>query len=224
MNEFDLFMSLEKKEKSDVLSILRKSYSEMNTQQREIVFGEYINNEIKKLIIEKHDAEEICDEVNDFYVDSLAGVYYAPFKINSKNYMNLPEETDDWCSKFCMLLDETSQLAKHNFHKEAVQCFQKLFNLIDKIGDDNIIFGDEIGSWMVGGNRKQATIAYISSASHILTDNEFVDHLIPILVMDSHESFSNEVYRQASLLSTNEKFSLLQLTIEQKKIKIPIGL
>lgn len=222
MNEIELYISLDKKNKEELLLLLKKSYSTMNTQQRDVVFGQYILKEINNLTIEKSDAENIVDEVNDFYVDSMAGVYYAPFQINSKNYMDVPEETEEWCSKIGILLNESSLLTKQNFHKEAVQGFQKLFTLIDKIGETDIIFGDEIGSWMAGGDRKLATTSYISSASQILSDKEFVDHVTSLLIIDSYESFSNEVYKQIASIATKEQFTSVQSIIGQQKIRVPL--
>ena len=48
--------------------------------------------------------------------------------------MDLPEETEAWCSEISILLEETCQLTRQGFYEDAIICFQILFDLIDRIG------------------------------------------------------------------------------------------
>lgn len=147
MNEIDLFIALEKNGKAELLKLLQDAYFEMNAEQRQSVFGSYVSNKIANTRLEQADANDILNAIKDFYKEYIAGAYYSPFNINSKNYRKLPEETKKWYNQIDIFLEESSQLTKQGFHNEAIQCFQILFDLIDKLdkGDDEIIFGDEIG-------------------------------------------------------------------------------
>ncbi len=87
---------------------------------------------------------------------SMAGVYYAPFKINSKNWSHIPDETREWFDRLGDLLQASAQLTAQGNHLHAVACFGTLYTLIAAMEDgEEIVFGDEIGSWMIPGDEKQ---------------------------------------------------------------------
>ena len=222
MNEVTLFVSLEKCDKSELINLLENSYFEMNADQRQAVFGSHIIDEINNRVIDQSGADDIVSDVNNFYKDSTAGVYYAPFNINSKNYMDIPEETSEWCNQVGIYLDEASQLTKQNFHTESVHCFKLLFDLFDKLADDDIVFADELGSWMIGGDKEQAITCYITSASTILPENKFAEHIAALLKIDSYESYSNQVYKKSLSICTKEQMIALQLEASIQKIKIKV--
>lgn len=220
MNEVDLFIDLGKKKKSFILELLENAYFEMNSEQRQCVFGQYVNNKINKTKLNDVNADEILDDILAFHKESKSGYYYEPFDINSKNYMDIPEETTEWCNKIGMYLDQTSQVSIQGFHETAVKCFKILFDLVDALGDDNIIFADEIGTWMVGGNEEQAFKCYITSLSDYCTPKDFVEHIIPLLKRDGYESFSNKVYAKALSIANKDQITLLKAEIKLLKIRI----
>lgn len=69
----------------------------------------------------------------------MAGHYYAPFEINSKNFSHIPEETDAWFDEISDYLEDSSKLTDQGDHKMAVQCFKLLHELIDKM-EDGLVF------------------------------------------------------------------------------------
>ena len=78
------------------------AYYETNTQQRRYIFGDLI----KKSKPSKITGKNIIKKSETFYKESLAGVYYAPFEINSRNFSQIPEETEEWFEKLGDLLQE----------------------------------------------------------------------------------------------------------------------
>lgn len=217
-NEAKLFSLLEKKKKDVLIELLRSAYVEMKSNQRSTVFGDIVYQDIttKKTINER----KILDEVNKFYRQSLAGHYYAPFDINSKNFMDLPEETDEWCNQITLLLEESSQLTRLGKHETAVKCFQMLFELMNRLDHgDEIIFGDEIGTWMIGADNKNAIKSYITSLVQAATTEEFVEHASLLLIRDSCESFSNKVYAKIKDSAGKEQKAELDKVIKSRGIK-----
>jgi len=213
-----LFTLLQKTEKKDLLEILKQAYCNMNSEQREIVFGKLIVTSIRetKFLTGKN----VLSKIKKFQERSLKRYYYAPFDINSKNYMDLPEETEAWCSEISILLEETCQLTRQGFHEDAIICFQILFDLIDRMGEDEIVFGDEIGSWLVSGDNKETVRYYITSLAKVATVEVFLEHIIPLLKRDSYESFTKEVYKTALKLVTKEQQIALNKEVANKNIHI----
>lgn len=218
MNEIELFNILRKEKKEVLLELLKSAYTEMRSQQRAIVFDDLMYHAIttQKTINER----KILDEVNRFYNDSLAGQYYAPFMVTSKNFMDTPEETDEWCHKIAMYLSESSQLTILGKHKTAVKCFQKLFELMDRLGEDEIIFGDEVGTWMIGADEENAIKLYITSLALTTTTAQFVKYTIPLLQEDSYHSFRNNVYTKMQAVVGKEQKNALDQAIKKQGVKI----
>ena len=220
MNEAELFTYIGKKKKAEILDIVKNAYFEMNSEQKDAVFGCIISDKTNTKKLSQHNAQEILDDVISFYKDSMRGYYYAPFAINSKNYMDIPEETSEWCNKAGIYLDQTSQISIQGLHEIAVKSFSILFGLIDELGDRDIVFSDEIGSWMVGGDEEQAVKCYITSLAQCCSPEDFVKHLIPLLKRDSYESLSNKVFTRASSIGNKNQVSHLKEEVERLKIRV----
>jgi hypothetical protein len=220
MNEVDFFLYLGKKKKAEILELLENAYFEMNSDQRQSVFGSLVSRKIKETNLKKIDVDEIYEDIVNFQKESMSGYYYAPFNINSKNYMDIPEETSEWCNEISTYLDQTSQLSIQRFHEVSIKCFQILFGLIDDLGEKEIIFADEIGSWMVGADEEQAFKCYITSLAEYCSPADFVKNLIPLLKRDYYESFSNKIFQKALSGGNGDQAALLKSEIKRLNIKV----
>ncbi|MGK7905708.1 MAG: hypothetical protein AB4040_00560 [Synechococcus sp.] len=217
MDEDALFKILKRQTKATLLDLLHSAYYETNTQQRRHIFGDLM----KESKPSKTVAKSIIKESKNFYKDSLAGVYYAPFDINSKNFSHIPEETEEWFEKLGNLLLESSQLTNQKEHKSAVESFKILYELIAKMEyGEEIIFADEFGSWMIPGNEQEFLEAYISSLAEIKTPDEYTKIVIPLIKRDSYASFCNKVYLLAIKYSNKEQEKSLMEAIKEQNIKI----
>ena len=64
----------------------------MTRDQRETVFGRYVEA-APPAAVEVVEGATLLEEGKRFQEESLAGAYYAPFAINSKNYRHIPRTT-----------------------------------------------------------------------------------------------------------------------------------
>jgi hypothetical protein len=86
MDEDEVFAFLKKHKKTVFLDFLHTAFDEMTAKQRRAVFAEAIRKAPRPRI----DGEWLREESELFRQDSLARRYYAPFAINSKNFMHVP--------------------------------------------------------------------------------------------------------------------------------------
>lgn len=217
MKKERLFEFLEQQESSVLIDLLDLAYDVMNTNQRLEVFGSL---EIETLPSQINE-EDLLEDIKIFSETSLGGDYYSPFEINSKNFMNLPEETSEWFEELGNFLKDTTQVSEKGNHPLAVECFNLLYKLIERMEKgEEIVFGDEIGSWMIPGEEKIFIKAYIHSSSVISTPKEFLKIVLPLIQRDSYQSLANQVYDCAIQLANQEQKSLLSSEIQRKKIRI----
>lgn len=95
----------------------------------------------------------LLDRVKTFYEASRRGDYYDGFDVNSKNFMDTSEGTEEWILECERLFGDTLELSAEGDPGEARQAFELLFALLRRIdeGEDDIVFfADEVGSWQVG--------------------------------------------------------------------------
>ena len=97
-------------------------------------------------------------------IANLKGVYYALFRINSKNFSHIPEETNEWFEKLADLLKSSTQLSKQNEHVMAIECFKRLYDLVEHLSTgEEIVFAEEVGMWLLPGDEKVCITAYLTS-------------------------------------------------------------
>lgn len=217
MDEDALFKLLKRQTKATLLELLQAAYHETSTQQKRHIFGELM----KKPKPSKAIGQFVVKESENFYKDSLAGVYYAPFDINSKNFSHVPDETEEWFDKLGDLLKSSTQLTKENEHSSAVESFKILYELIEKMeSGEEIIFADEYGSWMIPGKEADFLDAYISSLAEVEIAEEYTKIVIALIKRDSHSSFCNKVYSLAVKYCNNEQEKSLFVAIKEQNIKI----
>ena len=198
------------------MDLLNIAYDAIDTNQRHEVFGRIIT-EVPPSPVE---CNKLQVTIKEFYEKSLSGHYYAPFDINSKNFSDIPEETDAWFDEIGDHLEDCSKLTDQGDHEIAVQCFKILHELIDKMEDsDEIVFAEEYGTWMITGDGKRFVKAYLKSLSEISTPEEYTIGAIPLIQRDIWESFSNKVYSTAIKVGNKEQKAHLKKEVKEQKIK-----
>jgi len=216
MNKERLFEYVKTQNQSKLLELLSLAFDTMDTNQRHDVFGKTA----KEVPPYSVDGEEILSTIEQFYEKSMAGYYYAPFDINSKNFSDIPEETDAWFDEISDCLEDSSRLTDQGDHEIAVQCFKRLHKLIDKMEDgDEIVFADEYGTWMITGDEKRFIKSYLSSLSAISTPEEYANDAIPLLKRDSYESFHNKVHATAIKIANQDQRAYLKTEVKKQKIQ-----
>ena len=215
MDKAHLFHYLSAQDASRLLDVLSVAYDEMSYDQRDAVFGRYA----EALPPAPVDVETLLEEVKSFHANSLAGVYYAPFAVNSRNYRHIPEETKVWFGRLGDLLTASGQLTEQGAHEHAVTCFEMLFELIDALDQgDEIVFADEIGSWMIRVDEQEYTAAYLTSLAATTTPEEFTASILPLLRRDSRQNFVAQTYQSAIRVATPEQRVRLDAEVQRQGI------
>jgi hypothetical protein len=216
MDKTQLFEFLSTQDASVLLKLLSAAYDEMNRNQRQAAFGQYAES----LPPASVDGETLLDEAKAFQRESQAGVYYAPFDINSKNWTHIPDETNEWFERLGDLLKASCQLTAQGDHLHAAACFGILYELIDAMGrGEEIVFGDEIGDWMIPGDEKNYIAAYMTSLAATATPEEFTAAALPLIQRDSWQSFSAKAYSSAVRAANKVQKAHLKAEIQRQKIK-----
>lgn len=215
MNKERLFAFLEDHDSRALLTFLDRAYDEMNTNQRRAVFGQAL----KKAKPPRVDGEALLEAVNEFQRKSMAGDYYAPFDINSKNFMHVPEETNAWFERMGDLLTQSARLSQQADQTRAVACFGVLYELIDAMcRGEEIVFADEYGTWMIPVEEKKIIPAYFASLAATATPQAYAAAALPLIRRDSMESFANQTYAAAIRAADKAQKACLKAEVEQQKI------
>jgi hypothetical protein len=128
MNKERLFEYLKTQDQATLLDLLNLAFDTIDTNQRHAVFG--------KIIIEVPpspvEGKKFQITIKEFYEKSMAGHYYAPFDINSKNFSDIPEETDVWFDEMGDYLEDCSRLSLKSrtccLHIESSRGFSLILN------------------------------------------------------------------------------------------------
>jgi hypothetical protein len=216
-NRSQLFDILKRQKKSILLDLLERSYDEMEPKQQRAIFGALT----KQPPTAKVKTAALLEEVEQFRRDSLVGKYYQSFMINSKNWAHIPDKTDEWFDRLGDLLKDTSKLTVQGDHVEAVACFDCLFALIEVMesGDKEIVFAEELGSWMIPVREEVWVADYLISLAATTTPDEFAAKAIPLIRRDSYQSFAAHTYKSALKAANKDQASRFKAEINRLQIR-----
>jgi hypothetical protein len=217
MDKDALMQRLSKQPASKWLELLDAAYEVMNQRQRKAVFGQYA---VPEKAAHAADGRKLLREIKKFQQDSLAGKYYAPFNVNSKNWMHIPDETEAWFDQLGQFLADSMQLTGQGQHAEAVACFGVLYELVAAMEDgQEIVFADELGSWMIPVDEKKTIAAYLKSLAVVASPEQYAAVAAPLIKRDSHQSFTDKVYASALRAADKAQKAYLLAEIERQQVK-----
>ena len=217
MNKEQLFAFFQQQDSPDLLRFLDAAYEAMSTAQREEVFGKAVRK-AKPLHVA---GPSLPEEAQKFRRDSLAGKYYAPFAINSKNFSHVPEETRAWFDRLGDLLTDSARLSQQGDHTHAVACFRILYELVETMcSGAEIVFADEYGTWMIPVDERKIIPAYLASLAATATPEEYTAAALPLIRRDSIESFTNKTYAAALRAADRAQKTHLKAEVERQRIPI----
>ena len=89
-----------------------------------------------------------------FYKAGLQGRYYESLDVNSKNFMEISEDTEGFIIEFNDLTGKCVHATENEPRHPGCKAFELLLGLLRRIdkGDDVTYFADEGGSYQVGVN------------------------------------------------------------------------
>ncbi len=152
------------------------------------------------LIIDELSEITLLEEVRDFHVDSLAGMYYEDFMVNSKNFMDKSRGTINWIAEHGRLMDRCIQESTSGEPDQIRQAFELLFNLLDEIDecrDDIIFFADEAGAWQVGVEWDEVLPGYFTVLAAVAQPKEYAECTLKLV--KSHADYNSDQYLKIAL-------------------------
>ena len=84
---------------------------------------------------------------------------------------------------------------------------------------EEIVFADELGSWMIQGDQKAYVAAYLTSLAAIATPEEFATAAVWLIKRDSYQSFSDQVYPTALRLANDTQKEHLEAELQCRQIR-----
>ncbi len=216
MNKEKLFDPLKRQHPDTLIELLDNCYTRMKTTDIREVFGSL---EDAFLYDSFDNGQTVLRRVQEFMDDSLKGTYYAPFNMNSKNHMNIPEETERWFEKLSDLLVESTQLTTQGDHVHAVKCFRILYQLIDHMeSGEEIIFADEAGIWMLPISEEPCIQAYFESAAAIFEAADYVEAVLPIIRHDRPSNINKALQKAQQSANEQQKALLEEKVVELRRV------
>ena len=85
---------------------------------------------------------------------------------------------------------------------------------------EEIVFGDEIGSWMIPGDEKQYIAAYMTSLAATTTPEEFAAAALPLIRRDSYHSFAAQACLSAVRAANEAQKAHLEVEIQRQSIRM----
>lgn len=123
-------------------------------------------------------------EINAFRTASLAGKYYEAFAVNSRNFTETSSGTLAWMADCRRLLDRCTAEAKKGSPRIALQAFEVIFDLLERIdagNDDIVFFADDGGSWALGIDWERVLPVWFRVLSAETTPNEYAQRTAYVL-------------------------------------------
>jgi hypothetical protein len=139
-----------------------------------------------QLVVTTRERTRLLDKVKAFDDASRRGEYYESFGVNSKNFMEKSEGTEEWIAECDRLLADVLEFAANGKPNEVRRAFELIFALLRRIdeGDDDIVFfADEGGSWQVGVDWSKVLPAYFRCLSATAAPEEYAQ-LVNAIVRD----------------------------------------
>jgi hypothetical protein len=119
--------------------------------------------------------------VEAFARASLAGGYYDPFDVDSRNFNQRSAGTLSWTAECRRLFERCARADSSAAPTEVRGAFDILFGLLDRVDeclDDVVFFADEGGSWQVGVDWEVVLPAWFTVLAAAAEPEEFARHVV----------------------------------------------
>ncbi|MDJ0594948.1 MAG: hypothetical protein QNJ72_34055 [Pleurocapsa sp. MO_226.B13] len=182
----------------ELLSLLDRAI-ELIPQERlpELIEGFF---DLDLLSVDELSEQSLLDDVLEFHSDSLAGLYYDDFDVNSKNFMERSRGTINWMAEHERLMNRCLIESSSGNPEQIRQAFELLFNLLDEIDecrDDIIFFADEGGAWQVRVEWDEVLPCYFKVLAAVAQPSEYAESVIKIV--KSHANYNSDNYFKLAL-------------------------
>jgi hypothetical protein len=126
-------------------------------------------------------AGSLRTSVEAFARASLAGKFYEPFEVDSRNFTQRSAGTLSWTAECRRLFERCARDDSSVPPTEIRGAFDTLFCLLDRVDkclDDVVFFADEAGSWQVGVDWQGVLPAWFAVLATTAEPEEFARHVV----------------------------------------------
>ena len=220
LTRLDMLRHLEKLDKSDLIKLLHEAYEKLGNYERVEVFTRLFvgQEDITPVVLEP---EQLLAEVRSFYDDSLNRVYFKVIRLESYNYDDLPRETDEWFERLGDLLEYARRLSEQSEHRTAFKCFKALWGLFQLLGEQDIVFGHEVGEWNIGMDTDPIIEAYIRSVIATHDEHDFPGAIYEVIQLFNHWSGNEPQFECIKTVASPQQLDRLVLFLEARGERIP---
>lgn len=155
-------------------------------------------------LVDETSNQFLIDEVRNFYEESIAGIYYEDFRVNSRNFMDSSRGTINFIAEFRRLMQRCIDESESGNSVQVLEAFDLLINLLDEIDqcrDDIIFFADEGGAWQVGVDWNRVLPCYFRPLAVVAKPKEYAQRAIE-LVKEHADYQSDQCLQEALKIAT----------------------
>ncbi len=190
--------------KETLLGVLDRAMAHVPADRLPEVLGTSVP--IKEVRAGPLGAKALLKAARGFARDTLHGAYFDSIDVNSKNWTEKSEGTEDWINNCKRLLESCVAQAPAGPAEVVREAFETLFDLLRRIdkGEDIIFFADEAGSWQVDVDWDVVLPAYYGCLSQTATPHEYAK-VVTELVADFAGDDKTSYLRPARKAATPEQ-------------------
>jgi len=169
-----LRVALRRLSRGDLLVIAERATELVPPANLRALVGDFVR--LDRLAGRKLRAAPVLDEVRTFREASLRGDHYESFAVDSRNFMQKSEGTDEFIAEFDRLVGKCIRAAEKTPGPPLREAFELLFGLlrhIDEGHDDVVFFADEGGSWQLGVDWRAVLPAYFRCLAASASPEDF---------------------------------------------------
>jgi hypothetical protein len=168
-----LHVALRRMSRGDLLMVAERAIGIVPRAKLDALVGDLVR--FDELTQGQPGAAPLLAEVKKFHEASLRGEYYESFNVNSKNFMDKSEGTEEFIAEFDRLICRCIRAAPKGPQpvREAFELLFALLRRIDEDPDSIVFFADEAGSWQVSVDWQEALPAYFQCLAATASGEEF---------------------------------------------------
>ena len=169
-----LRVALRRLSRGDLLIIAERATELVPRAKQRALVGDFVR--LDRLAGRKSRAAPVLDEVRTFREASLRGDHYEGFAVDSRNFTQKSEGTEEFIAEFDRLVGKCIRAAEKTPGPPLREAFDLLFGLlrhIDEGHDDVVFFADEGGSWQLGVDWRAVLPAYFRCLAASASPEEF---------------------------------------------------
>ncbi|HTP29097.1 MAG TPA: hypothetical protein VMK12_25975 [Anaeromyxobacteraceae bacterium] len=156
-----LRLALRRLTRGDLLTIAERATELVPRAKLAALLGDLVRLEV--LAGGKGGVKPLLDEVRKFHAAVLHRDYYDSFGVNSRNFMDKSEGTEEFVADFERLIGKCIRAVENGPRPQLREAFDLLFALLRRLDSDPdsiVFFADEAGSWQVDVDWQAALPAY----------------------------------------------------------------